>query len=463
MTTYAALTDGTTTVTFASPANGGLWYRIEDGWAPRVAGPRRSGFGVGPYEDVTEEIPVSVGGSNAGHLYANLHTLKTLCDQAENWYRAQSNAAVTFNVSPEGATISSAASPMKAAVYSAKLNIPQGIYRFPSSGSAVWSSGLSITMTRRGAWVYTSGSTTASAASNPAIISAGFASSIASYSHVDYRVGGFHGASINTAGVHIITAPSSNYMGIQEASGVSVSSPFSHVSGSANVAYGGSVVRYTPAGTTEQSVVWDALISGMPSNTGRYGFWATIRNNSTTTTFQVRIGMYSGTAYGNATYAYTPYTTIDTSSTLPRVVFLGTAPANTVSGYKLFVTASSASGTLDVNYVVIAAMDDPRVTVNNITGNLDFSLMPTTGRITHTFDPRGNLTPTVTGFGQDGVDSYQDVLTPRSYTAPYTSASTIAILTLATAGSQWVVATSGGSVRSLAASLTRYDAYTIVS
>jgi len=462
MTTYAALTDGTTTVTFASPGNGGLWYRIEDGWAPKIANLRTSAFGVGVYEDATESIPISVGGSNPAHLYANIETLKVLCDKAENWYMAKSATAVTLNFSPPGASISSAGSPVKSAVYAAHLNVPANYYGLPPSGAA-WVQGMSIEMTRRAAWVYSSGSASASAASNPAAITVGFASSLSGYSHFDYRISGLHGASINSGGLQVITAPSSNYFVLQPASGVAVSGSFTHVSGSANLAYGGSVVRFTPGGTTETTLLWDAIVSGVPSTNRRYGFWAAVRNNSSTTSFLMRVGMAANTAYGTPTKSYTPYTTIGTTSLLPQIVFLGTAAIDSNPGYSIAVKASSASGTLDVNYVLAVALDDRDITVNNITGNMDFSLTPTNAYVTHSFDPRSALSPRITATGFDGVDAYSEVLTVRSYTAPFMAGSVVSVMTLGTAGSQWVVGTSSGSVRSFTATLTRYDAYNVAA
>lgn len=355
MTTYAALTDGTTTVTFASPGTLG-WYRIETGWTPKVAGLRQDQLGGrGPYDDVTEEIPVSIGGSNAAHLYANVQTLERLLIQARQWKRGEVKPAVLFKYSPEGATVSTAASPLQVAVFDTALNLSNGWAGIPQSGSAVWTSGATMRLGRGGLWGYssTTGSTASSASSGTLYaLSLGASAPYLSPTRlqVDVNSGRF-----NTHSYLLATdASAAVIMGNIAAS----TTAWTMVADS--TAYGGSVSRYTPTGTTERASATVTLALS-PSYT-LIGVIASVRNNSTTTSFTARMQIVSdtGTVYTNQVVVAPPAA----ASMCEWVSFgLVSAPRSGSSITAAYsVIASSASGTLDVNRICVYSPYDVSVT-----------------------------------------------------------------------------------------------------
>lgn len=361
MTTYAALTDGTTTVTFASPANGGLWYRIEDGWAPRVADQRASKFGGrGPYNDVSEEIPISVGGSTAAHLYANISTLKGLIEQSNRWHNGENVQAVTFRFSPQGASISSSASPLQASIWGASLDFPAGWPNIPQAGTNVWSSNLTMRLTRPGYWLHTT--TTASAAGSngrPVQVNIGASSQfyLPMAVSVDTVAVGNDPTPYGVWPAYIVCLAGSSASfatsNVESSTSPTGASQFTYVSGSAQLAYNSSkVVRYTPSGTTEQYFSPKLLTI----TRGRWAMFVNCRNNSASTTFT--LDLQTSTVGQSLVKVIPPYS----SASFPMWHMLGTMviPIYPAAGQslRLYVTASSAAGTLDIDRVLAVKLDE---------------------------------------------------------------------------------------------------------
>lgn len=293
MSTYAALTDGTTTVTFASPANGGLWYKIESGWGPRVAGLRQSQFGGrGPYEDVQEEIPVSVGGSNAAHMYANVSALKGLLDNANRWYRNEAASATLFKYSPEGATISSAASPLQVATWGAELELPSGWPNIPASGGAVWSSGLTMRFTRKGEWLHNTQSASASG-TNGSPVALTFASAAGYFSPISLEATNTY----TTASIPVYLCVStgiSGYYGLQQFLPTTLLVGDARwgwsTAGSVLNSTGASTLRFNPSAASSGSAY--SLTSGTQVYKDRsYSMFVSAKNNSPTISYSVKIGI----------------------------------------------------------------------------------------------------------------------------------------------------------------------------
>ena len=100
MTTILQLTDGTRTASL----KGSDFQVMEEGWAPKVAGRRRSTLGGGgPYADVVEDIWVHVLGTSVDDALENLALLTELLDQAERWKAGEPVAAVRLQYQPDGA------------------------------------------------------------------------------------------------------------------------------------------------------------------------------------------------------------------------------------------------------------------------------------------------------------------------------------------------------------------------
>lgn len=358
MSTYAALTDGTNTVTFASPANGGLWYRIESGWGPRVAGLRQSQFGGrGPYDDVQEEIPVSVGGSNAAHMYANVSALKGLLDNANRWYRNEGASATLFKYSPEGATISSAASPLQVATWGAELELPAGWPNIPASGGAVWSSGLTMRFTRKGEWLHNTQAASVSA-SGGYVGELTFASAASYWSPVDIRTDNIYTASSLTAFVAVAMSAASAIQYAALAAGAFAGDGRWSPTTAASMyqTTNASLARFDPSSTGGGSCVFTttpipSLTKGVP-----YQFVLKAKNNSTTITYGLAVGI----RLGASSYSYTPTVYVPTggSAANPRVYSMGTLiPSYTTTpNMYLYAIPSASAGAgnyLDVDAIYI--------------------------------------------------------------------------------------------------------------
>lgn len=338
MTTYAALTDGTTTVTFASPGTLG-WYRIETGWAPQVAQLRRSQLGGrGPYEDVTEEIPISVGGSNAAHMYANIQALNKLLDRANRWRYGENVPAVTFRYSPESATISSAGSPLIASTWDAGLSLNSSMTNIPQAGGAVWSSGATLRLTRTGVWVHNSASGSATGL-NGSVITVAVASAAAF-------------APTNVTVNNIASGVSRVYgFGISDAaSGITIASPdsltgtyFSTVAKTHG--RGGSVLQFAPSATSENYAGLGALT--MSASARRVGAMMCLAASPSSITYTIKL-LYFGVGgvtypygYTNTLY-YTPQNFAQAEWVNFGAILLPGYPAN----YRIYVTPSSSGGSL---------------------------------------------------------------------------------------------------------------------
>lgn len=464
--TYLVLTDGTTTVTIADGSGGsvsGNYRLVDESWSPAVAGLRRSQLGgAGPYEDVSESMEIAVSGSTVGACMSYISTVTNLLQQSERWYRGENVSPVLIKYSPKGAPVSSAASPLQAAILGRAgdnfITIPPTL-----ESNATYKAGVQLNFVRRGQWVYQASTSSASAASNPTVITVPLTTNITTPSTFEYYVAGLLNVPVSSPGLFVITAPSASYFDIFAGSAVSVSAPFTHVSGSAASAYGGSVVRFTPANTSEQSISWDLSVS-LTNTSGsfmrRIAVFVIAANNSATTSFSMRMGFRNVNAYYSTDASvYTQSTVIDTSTTSPRVVPLGIIHRGDGTLSTLLVTASSASGTLDVNYIAIVGVDDQRVSIHQMTTGLNWTITGTSAVANFNYNPITDLAPSFSGDGRDGTDAYGQQIAGYSYTTPVSSGSTISFLTLGTAGSKWVLASSAGSVRSLTASATRFDGY----
>lgn len=390
MTTYAALTNGTTTVTFASPGTLG-WYRIETGWTPKVAGLRQDQLGGrGPYEDVTEEIPVSIGGSTAAHLYANISSLKSLIDQANRWQYGEQVAAVNFKYSPEGATISSAGSPLIASSWNAELVLSDGISGIPQNGAAVWTSGATLRFTRPGTWLHNSASGSATGLNGSVITvavasAAAFAPTNVTVNNVASGVARIYGFGISDS-----------------ASGITVASPdaltgtsFSTVA--KTYGRGGSVLQFAPTSTTERFTGLGTL--SMSASARRVGAMMCLAGSPSSISYSIRL-LYSGVggitypyAYTNTLY-YTPQSLAEAEWVNFGAILLPGYPA----AYQIYITPSSSGGSLWMDS--LAFFDFTNKGTYQYNGLFDNSLK-TTLTISNNYYPDIYPSPYITASGAD--------------------------------------------------------------
>jgi hypothetical protein len=367
--TYLAFTDGTTTCTFHDGANGATNYRVDDGgWAIGVANARRAQLGGrGPYDDVAEEMTLTVVGSTAQVAIDNLETLNNLMDQAGRWSRGENVSAVLVKYSPYGSTTSSAASPLQAAVLEGV--VAPGA-KFPTAGifkgtAGYQIAGVRLRFRRRGLWLSSAeDSNTPSASSNGELITFTMAASVATRSPTRLSLTNFGYGRTPTSWFHggfiLLGEPVGGSVPIiiLDAEG-GTGTAYTAVADNGAVARGASVLRYTPTGTTEVSSgpIFSTSAS-LPGSTRLASIFANVRP-SATVAFTLRV------AHNTPSFlAYTRQVAIPANAVqYPQWVFCGTLQISTTdqATFYLQITADAASSFLDIDTLVIADADAVQV------------------------------------------------------------------------------------------------------
>jgi hypothetical protein len=367
--TILTITDGTDSVDL-------VWHNranrkfigARDGWAPSIPVRMRSRMGgKGPYDDVSEELEYHVCGESAVETLANHAKLVRLLDNADAWSDYVTGMApVIIRWAPEGA------SQALSCVIVGRANENDAAVMQPNTMSrdlkGFMIAGVRGRFLRRGLWLGRQEQVSSSSAANPNILTATFATSVDVASPVMIELGGFDPsvfASLS-AGVLLI-ARSSSRLSIIEAEALTASG-YTSVADSANDARGGSVLRYTPASTSYANS--GQLTSGVLA-WRRIGVYAAVRNNSGSTTWRIKCQL-EDEAGNSDTTSETP---IDTSTTNPRIVFLGVAtlPAS-AHRFRFQIAASAASGTLDIDYVAFIALDEEPLGTTRVIEHGDLTL-----------------------------------------------------------------------------------------
>jgi len=367
---YLILTDGTTTVTVQDGAGGATNYPLaRDRWAPNVAPLRQALLGGwAPYDEVIEEQEIHVTGADTAAALANLRTLNNLLDQAERWRRHDPVAPVTMQFVPQGSTIHSSSGTKLVAVVLGRapgdtsrsaLVLPQDTL---ASGLTKYILSVRLRLYRRGQWLGIAATGSGSSGANGTVHQVSFSGVPVVSTPVTLTLKGFNTSTTqNLPASLLLAAGGLNRVSRFEAESMTATG-YTSVADAANNASGGSVLRYTPTGTAFATS--GALSSVGLDNCRRFAIYAVVRNNSGTTTWRVKALLHRNDTAG-VTFE-TPEVLIDTSTTNPRVVFLGelvrpfditdsTIQYNKVA---LRIAASAASGTLDIDYIAFLALDD---------------------------------------------------------------------------------------------------------
>lgn len=449
------MTDGTDTVTFADGAGGVTNYPpVRGQWAPSIAGIRTAQLGGrGPYADVAEDLSCNIRDTTAALCWSRLDTLARLLDKAERWWlRNEPISPVLLKYAPQGSTIHSNATPMQAIVLgrvgSDELNGVDLPSNANDAGMLFEIYGVKIACLRRGGW--TGAEDTASSGAgvaNPSLMTCTLGSHPLN-SVLSMSIGGFDKATTPTikAGFLVVSSVTGGIQ-IVEAEGAA-SGTFTSVADAANNARGGNVLRFTPGVTTP---VTSGTITGLTSIGGTIAILAAVRNNSATTTFQVQANM-SGLG---TVAASTPLTLIDTSSTQPRLVRLGSLVGSALSKISFTITASAASGTLDIDYVIIQVLQDETCVIISHDDVALTNLGAGAVSLDFVFNPLTMQNPAVQASGTGGSipATYAGVL-------PLITAGTkVFVVWTATNGASWRFTTTAPAVMNTTAQATRDKQY----
>ena len=365
---YLAIMDssGSPSVVFADGTGRRTDYFLtRNDWAPAIAGLREDQLGgQGPYAEVVEEWECNILGETPAIAQANLATLARLLEQADRWRKGESVNAVLFKVSPVGATVSSLENPLQATILSRAGSDPAAVslpVTFNRDLHAFMIAGVRVRFVRQGALLANTEVSASSAATTNGdlatiTIAATDDPSPTRIQATNYGVGDGDSAPLNNfEDSFIALVDSVDRLVIVNAEGMAPSTDYTSVVDSATAARNTNVLRYTPTITTERR---SAAVSVTVNNAVKLlAVFAALRNNSSTTSFRLRIRVDS------AISAYTPelYIPPFVGAALPKWQFVGLVPMTsppTLSVYAA-ITASAAAGSLDIDSVVLLDVTDP--------------------------------------------------------------------------------------------------------
>lgn len=265
------ITDGTTQIDFDGSGD----FETRTGWRPAIATRRRSRMGNQPfYNDVVEEIPITVKGTNVDDIIANEIALVNLIDQAQSWYDGNGDSAVLFKYRNQDSSLASAAQCCIIGYAGAVLEHVDNDFMFASNNLARRSI---LRFMRRGEWLGAEDGDASSSTPNPGVM---VATNTATALESPVRIQmtnyfattwgqSFFILSDESIGSDIVTASTATASG------------FTSVNDATNLPFHATnILRYTAAGTSwAQSGAVD--ISGMMlSATKRIGIFANIRRAS---------------------------------------------------------------------------------------------------------------------------------------------------------------------------------------
>lgn len=342
------ITSGNTTLTLTDGVN---YQLVDGGWAPAVAPLRLSTLGgQGSYEDVTEEITVNVLGATGAACLANLAALANLLEQAERWGRGDYVAPVLLTAQPQGSELVLALQCVILGRSGESALTPP--VTFNDRLMIFEISDVRLRFVRRGLWLGTSDSVTATPAANPGPYSMTFGTAAAIASPLTLSVG-----MDNVTEVPMdVVLLAGRSLQIIEGETFVTGGTFTSVAEAATYARGGAVLRYTPTDTSWKTTQLPAGTLAMGAACRGVAVYAAVRNNAAAVDFAVRLSAVGA----NSSYTGTEVI-IAGGATTPRLVWLGQVlTPEEPENLKLEVRASSAAGTpkLDIDYICVLDISD---------------------------------------------------------------------------------------------------------
>lgn len=321
-------------------------YRVVS-WSPAVAVRRSGGIaGRTPYEDVIEEMEIVIGGSDP---LTNLRTLQTLIEQSSRFSRGENVGAVLFRYQPTSGSPLYQTTLLGAPDGAPMIELPSNFINSPSTTKI---DPVILRFKRIGVWLapsilMSSATTTHPSPANIASFSDTGISSPYEVTVKDVPANDEAKSFLLIAGGANTTAAAANLVVANAEGGTAAG--WTSVVDTANDARNGSVLRYTPTGTSE-STSGAIAVPLTFIDTYYYAVYVNYRNNSATTSFNLRL------RYG--TVMYTPFYRIPAGISNPAWVFVGLVATNGsgTTSVNLQCQASAASGTLDIDTIVMLAV-----------------------------------------------------------------------------------------------------------
>lgn len=346
MTTILKISDGTTTVDFVASTSG---YAVSR-WNPAVARRRETMLGGrGPYEDVAEEMEITIHGDDP---LGKLATLQTLLDQSMRWSKGEPVDAVLLHYQPTAGSAE-----MKATILGADGNRPmiELPRNFPDAPTYEYLDTVTLNFRRLGLWLGESVTATSSAAENPTALTMNLTTSVDIESPVVLKMTTAARADNGAIDSFILmqsgatTTEASSRLLLIEAELLNAASGYSTSADSTNKARGGVVLRYTPSVTTYQDSGLLSVYSSSDNDARRWGVFLNYRNNSTAAGYRVKLLMSN---------TFTPELVVPEGTSNPTWAYLGAVNrAGPLTTIELWVKASAASGSIDFDTIALLALD----------------------------------------------------------------------------------------------------------
>jgi hypothetical protein len=315
------------------------------------------------YTNVTESIPLNVRGATAGSIYAAIEALAGTLDNAERLYEQRvyplgpSVRTIVYRAQGSGTTVAAAILGRAPDDTTSGITLPTN---YDLVGNLFYAE-TELQFQRRGMWIgsvqpivgpgptYGTSATVGYPMDRRTVGTQSIFRSVRD--PVSLAISGFNSATTSTISEGYLIYASPAVVFPPYAARYGTATGWTDVVGTTEKAYGGNLLRYTPTGTT-------ASTSGrVGTNINKQRLWMTcllaVRNNSTVTSFQVR-----------ANYTYigggvsSNYTTVDTSSTLPRLVLLDPVRVSQCATITLTAIAGSATGSFDINTLTPIVIDN---------------------------------------------------------------------------------------------------------
>ena len=345
MPSILKISDGTTTVDFVSSTSG---YAVTR-WNPAVSRRRDNLLGGrGPYEDVYEEMEITINGTDA---LTKLSTLQSLLDQAARWSKGEPTTAVLLHYQPE-----STSTELKSTILGpADRDMIQLPGNFPDSPVFDYIDPVVLRFKRLGLWLGESVTATSSSVTHPTTAAISLTTSVSIDSPVVLKVEDAAGSDAGMNDSYILmvsgatTTEASSRLIIMEAEELTTTAYTTNAS-TGNLPRGSAVLRYTPTSTAFVASAAEDVSGTADQSMKRWGIFINYRNNSTTAGYQVRALLNSNER--------TPALTIATGTSLPTWAFLGSLPVDRpMLTVALEVAATATGGTIDFDAMALMAMD----------------------------------------------------------------------------------------------------------
>lgn len=457
---YAVMGDGVTTATFANGSGTATnWSPVRHEWAPAVSTVTDSPLlGKGARNPVVEDFLINVYGSTAANALANYASLQKLIDQAKRFWRGESVNPVFFYYAPQGSTISSTSTPLRARVFGPASEDEPGLSpseSFNDVGMLIEIPEVRVRFLRDGPWYLDTETddSGAAVAVNETMTCALTAMDEFGPSYLS--ISGFNPSTTpDTAAGFILFMDNGKYTRI-DASGLTATG-FTSVSDAANLPRNTNVLRYTGSVTTTRSSAASTInLTGIT----HYEVYASLRNNHASATFQVSLTLT------NLAYTYTSEErTIDASSQNPRYVCLGILPAiSAADTIKINVAASTSSGspTLDFDQIFVMGVNNEGQRAIGITSAIDLDGAFTTAStsVSLVFDHR-LLTKRTAFVGAEKIsDGTRAPATSKGNAFLLSKESSVLVALLMPRSNYWRFTNSSNAVITCVATIVRTKAY----